>query len=112
MNASEAQKFKPLRLRKAFDYAAKISEWIAPYCLQIEPVGEIRRHCSICHEIELLTVPRFRDGKHLLFEFLDEYVQESLGRHGGNILQEHSDYLEANHHSKRSMLGCSCRVAP
>lgn len=80
MNAAEAQKFKPLPLRKAFYYAVKISEWIAPYCLQIEPVGEIRRHCSTCHEIELLTIPRFKDGKHLLFEFLDEYIQQSNGR--------------------------------
>lgn len=80
MNAAEAQKFKPLPLRKAYDYAAKISEWIAPYCLQIEPVGEIRRHCSTCHEVELLTIPRFKDGKHQIFEFLDEYVQSSKGK--------------------------------
>lgn len=80
MNAAEAQKFKPLPLRKAFDYAVKISEWISPYCFLIDPVCEIRRHCSTCHEVELLTIPRFKDGKHLLFEFLDGYVQQSKGQ--------------------------------
>lgn len=80
MNAAEAQKFKPLPLRKAYDYAFKISEWIAPHCLQIEPVGAIRRHCSTCYEVELLTVPRISNGKHLLFHFLDEYVRNSKGK--------------------------------
>lgn len=85
MNAAEAQKFKPLPLRKAYDYAFKIAEWIAPHCFQIEPVGQIRRHCSTCHEIELLTIPKFKDGKHLLFEFLNQYIEAS----GGTARWEH-----------------------
>jgi hypothetical protein len=73
-------KLIPLPLRKAQEYGDKIAEWIAPYCFQIEPVGEIRRRCSTCKEIELLVIPRFDEGKHLLFEFLDQYVKNSGGR--------------------------------
>src|SRR5688572_615790 len=62
-------------LATALRYADKISDWIAPHCRQIEPVGEIRRRCATCAAVELLVVPRFEANPNLLFNFLDDYVQ-------------------------------------
>lgn len=60
---------------KALDYADKISDWISHYCRQIEPVGELRRRCPSCSAVELLVIPRFQANSNLLFNFLNEYVQ-------------------------------------
>jgi hypothetical protein len=79
MDIIGSRRFQPLPFKRAYEYALKAAEWIAPYCLQIEPVGEIRRHCATCKEIALLTIPKFVEGKHLLFDFLDEYVNNSKG---------------------------------
>ena len=71
----------PLPLRTAQSYANKIAEWIAPFCLQIESVGELRRRATICHILELLVVPRHGPGDvNLLYRFLNEYIQNSKGR--------------------------------
>lgn len=65
----------PLSLAKALHYAEKITEWIAPHCRQIEPVGEIRRRCATCAGVELLVLPRFEANANLLFNFLGDYVE-------------------------------------
>jgi hypothetical protein len=69
-----------LPLKQAQRYAHKIAEWIAPYCLQIEPVGRIRRECASCLDVDLLVIPRFHEGKQRLFDFLDDYVRQSKSR--------------------------------
>jgi hypothetical protein len=66
----------PLRLHKAQHYASKISEWIAPHCRQVEPVGEIRRRCSTVAAVELLVMPRYEANANKLFDFLTDYVEE------------------------------------
>ena len=65
----------PLSLAKAQHYAAKIAEWIAPHCRQIEPVGEIRRRCAMVAAIELLVMPRYEANANKLFDFLNDYVE-------------------------------------
>ena len=77
MSLVYAKKVPPLPLKQAQHYALKIAEWIAPFCMQIEPVGELRRNCTTCTEVSLLTIPKMNEGKHLLFDFLDQYVQNS-----------------------------------
>jgi hypothetical protein len=69
-----------LPFRRAHHYAQKIAEWIAPCCLQIEPVGPIRRQCPTCPAVELLVIPKVLDGKYFLFDFLDDYVRQSKSR--------------------------------
>lgn len=64
-------------LRQAQHYACKIAEWMAPQCLQVEPVGEIRRLCATCEQVELLVIPRRDAGANLLYAWLDDYVQNS-----------------------------------
>jgi len=65
----------PLPLHKAQHYAAKIAEWLATHCRQIEPVGEIRRRCSTVSSIDLLVMPRFEANANLLLDFLNDYVE-------------------------------------
>ena len=65
----------PLPLQKAQHYAAKIVEWIAPYCRQMEPMGEIRRRFSTITAIELLVMPRYEAQANVLFNFLNNYIE-------------------------------------
>lgn len=71
---------QPLPLSKARSYADRIMEWISPRCWQMEPVGAIRRRCATVEQIELLVMPRFEANANLLFNFLDDHVNnEPLG---------------------------------
>jgi hypothetical protein len=73
--------YAPLSQRQAQAYAGRIVEWIAPRCLQIEMVGELRRQCRTCERVDLLVVPqRGTDRANVLFDWLDDYVQNSEGR--------------------------------
>ncbi len=65
-----------MSLAKAQHYAAKITEWLAAHCRQVEPVGEIRRRCPAVAAIELLVMPRFEANANKLFDFLNDYVEE------------------------------------
>ena len=67
-------------LKQAQGYAAKIVDWLRPYCEHIEIAGSIRRECATCADVDLVCIPRFRKGQNTLRRFFYDYVDSSAGR--------------------------------
>jgi DNA polymerase/3'-5' exonuclease PolX len=69
-----------MSLKQAEKYAARIREWLLPYCERVEIAGSVRRECPACQDIDVVCIPRLQKGLNVLRRFLFEYVQQSKGR--------------------------------
>ena len=61
-----------MTLLTAQRYAAKIVEWLAPFCEHIEIVGSIRRERPECGDVDLVCIPKVRAVKDLVGLVIEE----------------------------------------
>lgn len=80
-----------MELTAAKRYAEQLAEWVSPYCTRVQIAGSVRREAAVCHDIDLVCIPKLTAAdtdmfgvptgppKSLLREFLVEYVRRTTG---------------------------------
>jgi DNA polymerase/3'-5' exonuclease PolX len=55
-----------VKLAVASNYAAKLKDWLSPFCERIEIAGSVRRGRDWCNDIDLVCIPKLVEKRDLL----------------------------------------------
>lgn len=74
----------PMSLARATAFSQQIVSWLRPHCERIAVAGSIRRGRQVCHDVDIVCIPRITEHTDLLgntisrdnhvLQFLQDYV--------------------------------------